>query len=34
MGADRDVVVLADDGRWWQGTAEVEVTESACMDAA
>ena len=20
-GADRDVVVLADDGRWWQGTA-------------
>ncbi len=21
MRADRDVVVLADDGRWWQGTA-------------
>ena len=21
MGADRDVVVLADDGRWWQGSA-------------
>ncbi len=21
LGADRDVVVLADDGRWWQGTA-------------
>jgi predicted DCC family thiol-disulfide oxidoreductase YuxK len=21
MGAGRDVVVLADDGRWWQGTA-------------
>lgn len=20
MGADRDVVVMADDGRWWQGT--------------
>ena len=21
LGADRNVVVLADDGRWWQGTA-------------
>ncbi len=21
LGADRDVVVLADDGRWWQGSA-------------
>lgn len=21
LGAERDVVVLADDGRWWQGTA-------------
>ena len=21
LGADRDVVVMADDGRWWQGTA-------------
>ena len=21
IGADQDVVVLADDGRWWQGTA-------------
>ena len=21
MGADREVVVLADDGRWWQGSA-------------
>ena len=21
LGADRDIVVLADDGRWWQGTA-------------
>lgn len=21
IGADRDVVVLADDGRWWQGSA-------------
>ena len=21
LGADRDVVVLADDGRWWQGAA-------------
>jgi predicted DCC family thiol-disulfide oxidoreductase YuxK len=21
IGADRDVVVLADDGRWWQGAA-------------
>lgn len=21
VGADREVVVLADDGRWWQGTA-------------
>jgi len=21
IGADKDVVVLADDGRWWQGSA-------------
>lgn len=21
LGADRDIVVLADDGRWWQGSA-------------
>jgi len=27
-------LVLTSDGRWWRGTAEVEVTESACMDAS
>lgn len=26
-------LVQTSDGRWWQGRAEVEVTESACMDA-
>ena len=27
-------LVQTSDGRWWQGTAEVEVTESACLDAS
>ncbi len=27
-------LVQTSDGRWWRGTAEVEVTESACMDAS
>ena len=27
-------LVQTSDGHWWRGTAEVEVTESACMDAS
>jgi hypothetical protein len=29
------VVVLAglSDGSWWSGSAQVEVTETACLDA-
>ncbi len=36
LNGSQTVMALAQtsDGRWWQGTAEVEVTESACMDAA
>ena len=35
LNGSQEVMALAQtsDGRWWQGTAEVEVTESACMDA-
>jgi len=36
LNGSQVVMALAQtsDGRWWQGTAEVEVTESACMDAS
>ncbi len=36
LNGSQIVMALAQtsDGRWWQGTAEVEVTESACMDAS
>ncbi|NBX55482.1 MAG: sulfur oxidation protein SoxY [Betaproteobacteria bacterium] len=27
-------LVQTSDGLWWRGTAEVEVTESACLDAS
>ena len=36
LNGSQQVMALAQtsDGRWWQGTAEVEVTESACLDAS
>ena len=35
LNGSQEVMALAEtsDGRWWQGKAEVEVTESACLDA-
>ena len=35
LNGSQEVMALVEtsDGRWWQGTAEVEVTESACLDA-
>ena len=35
LNGSQEVMALAQtsDGRWWRGTAEVEVTESACLDA-
>ena len=36
LNGSQEVMALVEtsDGRWWQGTAEVEVTESACLDAS
>ena len=36
LNGSQVVLALAQtsDGRWWLGTAEVEVTESACLDAS
>ena len=35
LNGSQTVTVLAglSDGTWWTGTAEVEVTETACLDA-
>jgi len=35
MNGSQNVLVLAglSDGSWWSGSAEVEVTETACLDA-
>ena len=35
LNGSQEVMALVEtsDGRWWQGKAEVEVTESACLDA-
>ena len=35
MNGSQTVVVLAglSDGSWWSGSAQVEVTETACLDA-
>jgi len=35
LNGSQEVMALVEtsDGRWWQATAEVEVTESACLDA-
>ena len=33
-GSQRVLVLAAlSDGSWWSGSAEVEVTETACLDA-
>ena len=36
LNGSQEVMALVEtsDGQWWQGTAEVEVTESACLDAS
>ena len=35
LNGSQEVMALVEtsDGQWWQGKAEVEVTESACLDA-
>ncbi|MFM8623217.1 MAG: thiosulfate oxidation carrier protein SoxY [Betaproteobacteria bacterium] len=36
LNGSQEVMALAQgvDGRWWEGRAQVEVTESACLDEA